>query len=104
MSNVSEIKCPTCGEWGNWTSKIDERCTNCGEQLDPRRYAYEEDRRVTTERIKNESYLIIKDTDDPIVQMFKQFVNWLKWATFYGISEIYFVIAIIIILYGLVMI
>ena len=62
-----------------------------------------EENRVKSENARANSYLIIKDTDDPIVQMFKQFVNWLRWATFYGISVIYVVIAVIVVLYGLVM-
>jgi hypothetical protein len=103
MSQVSEIKCPACGKWCNWTGKIDERCPNCNSLLDPGRFRYAEEQRVSAEHIRKNSYLIIKDTDDPVVQMFKQFVNWLRWATFFGISVIYFVIAVMVILYGLVM-
>jgi hypothetical protein len=103
MSQVSEIKCPVCGKWSKWTSKIDERCPHCDAHLDPGRLQYAEKQRINAEMERKSSYLIIKDTDDPIVQMFKQFVNWLRWATFYGISVIYFVIAIMVILYGLVM-
>lgn len=104
MSQVSEIKCPVCGKWSNWTSKIDERCPNCYEQFDPGRFKYAEEKRINTEMIQKNSYLIIRDTDDPIMQMAKQFINWLRWATFFGMSVIYFVIAIMIVLFGLVMI
>jgi hypothetical protein len=103
MSKVSEIKCPVCEKWSNWTGKIDERCPNCNAQLDAGRFRYAEENRINAEKIKKDSYLIIKDTDDPVVQIFKEFVNWLRWATFYGISVIYFVIGIMIIIYGLVM-
>lgn len=103
MSQVSEIKCPACEKWCTWTSKIDEKCPNCGAYLNPLRLQYVEENRIYAEKIKKDSYLIIKDDDDPVVQMGKQFVNWLRWTTFYGISIIYFGIAIMIILYGLVM-
>jgi hypothetical protein len=103
MSEVSEIKCPACGKWCNWTSKIDETCPNCHAHLDPGRLQYAEEKRMNTEKARKNSYLIIKDTEDPIVQMFKQFINWLRWATFFGISVIYVVIAIMVIAYGLVM-
>jgi endogenous inhibitor of DNA gyrase (YacG/DUF329 family) len=104
MSQVNEIKCPVCGEWSKWTSKIDERCPNCHEYLDAGRFRYAEEKRINAESNRKNSYLIIKDTDDPVVQMFKQFVNWLRWTTFYGISAIYFVIAIMIIVFGLFMV
>lgn len=103
MSQVSEIKCPVCGEWSKWTSKIDEKCPNCNAYLDHGRLKYAEENRINAERVRENSYLIIKDTDDPLVQMGKQFINWLRWTTFYGISVMYFFIAIMVILYGLVM-
>ena len=103
MSQISEIKCPVCGKWSKWTTKVDEKCPHCHSYFDAGRLKYAEENRVKTENARANSYLIIKDTDDPIVQMFKQFLNWLRWATFYGISVIYFVIAIVVVLYGLVM-
>jgi len=103
MSQVSEIKCPTCGEWSSWTGKVDEKCPNCATHYDAGRLQYAEENRIKAETNRKNSYLVIKDTDDPIVHMFKQFVNWLRWATFYGISVVYFIIAIMVIVYGLVM-
>jgi len=102
MSQLSEIKCPTCEKWSTWTNKIDAKCPYCNSYLDPARYKYQEDLRHTTEMMKQNSYLVIKETDDPIIQMGKQFTNWLRWTTFYGISVIYFVIALMIIVFGLV--
>jgi predicted amidophosphoribosyltransferase len=103
MSKLSEIKCPVCGKWSEWTGKMDERCPHCNAHLDPGRLQYAEEQRINIEKNKENSYLVLKDTDDPIVQMFKQFVHWLRWATFYGISVVYIIIAVMVILYGLVM-
>ena len=104
MSQVSEIKCPVCGKWCTWTSKIDEKCPNCHAYLDPGRFVYAEEKRMNTEKTRKNSYLVIRETDDPVMQILKQFVNWLRWGTYFGISVIYFVIALMVIVYGLAMI
>ena len=104
MSQVSEIKCPVCEKWSNSTGKMDERCPNCNTQYNAGRLQYVEENRVNAIRMKENSYFVIKDTDDPIMQMFKQFTNWLRWATFYGISVIYVAIALMIIVFGLAMV
>ncbi|BAU54027.1 hypothetical protein [Mucilaginibacter gotjawali] len=102
MSQVSEIKCPVCGKWSKWTGKIDETCPYCQAHLDPGRFRYAEDKRINTETNLKNSYLVISETDDPVVQMGKQFVNWLRWTTFYGVSVVFFIIAILLILFGLI--
>jgi phage FluMu protein Com len=104
MSQISEIKCPSCGKWSSWTGKTDEKCPHCHEYLNPVRAQYLEENRVNTEKNRKNTFLIIKENDDPIIQMFKQFINWLGWTTFYGISVIYIVIALMVIVYGLFMI
>ncbi len=101
MSQVSEIKCPACGEWSKWTGKVDEKCPSCSESFNPARERYTETNRLNAEIHRKNSYLIIKDTDDPIMHMLKQFINWLRWTTFYGISVIFFIIGIVVILFGL---
>jgi predicted amidophosphoribosyltransferase len=103
MSQVSEIKCPVCGKWSKWTGKIDEQCPHCNAHYDPARLQYAEEKRINAEVARKNGYLVIADTDDPVVQMLKQFANWMMWTTYYGISVIYFVIAILVVLYGLVM-
>jgi predicted amidophosphoribosyltransferase len=103
MSQVSEIKCPVCEKWCNWTGKTDEKCPNCGELLDPEGFRYEEEKKILIEKSQYNRYLIIKDTDDTIVQMAKQFINWLKWTTFYGLSIVYVALGIIIVMFGLIM-
>ena len=104
MSQLSEIKCPSCGKWCEWTSKIDEKCPNCGAYLDAGRFQYAEEQRITAEQAKQNSDLFLKDTQDPILLMLKQLINWLRWTTFYGVSVIFVIIAVMIVLYGLVMI
>jgi len=80
-----------------------KRCPNCDAYLEPGRFLYAEEKKINKESARKNSYLLIKETDDPVVQMLKQFVNWVRWTTFYGISVIYFVIAILVVLYGLAM-
>ncbi|HEY4323799.1 MAG TPA: hypothetical protein VGN20_07425 [Mucilaginibacter sp.] len=104
MSQISEIKCPHCGKWSTGTGKTDEKCPHCHEYLNPVRVQYLEENRVKTETNKKNNFLVINENDDPIIQMFKQFINWLAWTTFYGISVIYIVIALMVIVYGLFMI
>jgi|SRR6185312_1550643 len=104
MSQLSEIKCPICGKWCEWTGKMDEKCPNCGALLDAGRYQYAEEQRINAERDKKTSDQFMKDTNDPILLMIKQFIHWLRWTTFYGISVIFFIIAAMIVLYGLAMI
>jgi hypothetical protein len=103
MDQLSEMKCPACGNWSGWTSKIDAQCPHCQAYFTPRRMQYEEEKRLKTEQLRKNSYLIVKEDDDPLVSMAKETINWLRWATFYGISVMYFFIAIIVVLYGLVM-
>jgi len=102
MSQVSEIKCPVCAKWSNWTGKVDATCPHCGAQLDPEHLKYAEETKNRTEEARKSSYLIIKDTDDTIVQMGKQFVNWLRWSTFFGISVIYVFIGVMILVFGVI--
>lgn len=101
MSQINEIKCPVCGKWNKWTGKIDEKCPACHAYFDPGRFQYAEENRISTETNLKNSYLVISENDDPVVQMGKQFLNWLRWTTFYGISVVFFIIAFMIILFGL---
>jgi len=103
MSQKSEIKCPNCGQWSVWLGNRDAKCPHCGAYLDPGRYQHAEEQKITYEKNRKAGYLVIHKTDDPIIKILKEFVNWIRWGTFYGISIIYVVIAVMIILYGLVM-
>ena len=102
MSQVSEIKCSVCGEWCKWNNQIDEKCPHCQAYLDPGRYQYAQEKKSHTEANRQSSYLLVNDTDDPIVQMAKQFFNWLRWGTIYGVSVLVFIVAILLVAFGLV--
>jgi hypothetical protein len=102
--SVDEIKCPHCGKWSNRAGTIDERCPYCDHHLEPGRFRYAEEQKMMAQRNRQEGFMVIKKDDDPIVKILKEIVNWVRWTTFYGISVIYIIIAVIVILYGLVMI
>jgi len=102
--SVSEIKCPNCGKWSNWNGKSEETCPHCGQHLDPGRFRYAEEQKVIYHRNRQNGFMAIKGDDDPVIKIFKEMVNWVRWTTFYGISVIYIIIAVMVILYGLVMI
>ena len=102
MSQVSEIKCPSCKKWSNWTGKIDAKCPHCGALLDSEHFKYAEEKRIRIAQDKENGYLLIHEADDPLIKMWKEFINWLRWTTFYGISVIYVFIAIILLLFGIV--
>lgn len=104
MSIKNEIKCPNCGEWSLWTSKIDEKCPHCGQYLDPGRFHSAQEHQAIIDRNRNDGLMAIKKGDDPALRILKEMVNWVRWTTFYGISVIYIIIAVMVILYGLVMI
>ena len=102
--SVNEIKCPHCGKWSNWTGRTDEICPRCGQHLDPGRFRHAEEQKMIHARNVKDGFMVVKHDDDPIVKILKEIVNWVRWTTFYGISVIYIIIAVMVIIYGLVMI
>ncbi len=102
--NVDEIKCPHCGKWSNWTGAINETCPHCGHHLDPDRFRNAEEQKTIYARNRNDGFMAIKRDDDPIIKILKEIVNWVRWTTFYGISVVYIIIAVMVIIYGLIMI
>lgn len=103
MSQVSEIKCPNCGKWSKWTGKIDAKCPHCGAYFEPGRLHYAEEQKNIKEKARTTGFLVIKKDDDPVIRLLKEIGSWIRWTTFYGISVIYIIIAVMVILYGLVM-
>jgi len=103
MSQITEIKCPVCGKWSSWTDKTAEKCPHCNAQFEPGRLQYAREKKLNDERALKDSYLLINDSDDTIVEMSKEFLNFLRWTTFYGMTIIYIIIAAMIIIFGLIM-
>jgi len=101
MSQVSEIKCPHCGQWGQWNSKIDETCAHCTAYLDPVRLSQEKERVFYEQNRKKSDFLIVKESDETIVQIFKIFMTPIRTATYYGVGLIFVVVAILLVVFGL---
>ena|SRR3569833_592471 len=102
--SVYEIKCPHCARWGVRNGQMDDKCIYCGRYLEEERFFHARQKIADDANKRENDYFKIKSTDDTIVETFKQFVNWIRWGTIYGVSVIFFIIVFMIILYGLVMI
>jgi len=101
MSQVSEVKCPECGQWNKSTGKVDEKCAGCNEYLEPERFAHAEAVKIS-EAGNGSYYLTIRDTDETIVQIFKMFINSVRWGAYY-IAMLFFVfIVLLLAIFGLV--
>jgi hypothetical protein len=37
-ANANTKKCPHCGQWSTWNLHHEDRCTHCGELIDPQAY------------------------------------------------------------------
>lgn len=101
MSQVSEIKCPNCGEWSKSTDKVDEKCMNCGEYLEPERLSHESEKRLLAGADKTQSYYLIKDSDETIVQLFKLFINSFMWGSYYTMLLFFIFITALLVAFGL---
>jgi hypothetical protein len=102
MSQVSLIKCPHCVKWGQWTGKVDEKCQYCNEYLDPERLQYTTERVQYEENRKKSDFLVVKDSDETIVQIFKIFLTPIRTATYYGVGLIFLVVALMLVVFGLI--
>jgi methionyl-tRNA synthetase len=101
MSQLSEIKCPHCEHWSVWTDKVDDKCTNCGEYLEPGRLAHREQMKVADAQRKN-YYMEIKDTDETIVQLYKILINSVRWGAYYAVMLFFVFVAAILFVIGLI--
>ena|ERR1700739_3724968 len=81
--SVREIKCPHCGEWTMWEGKIDDRCINCGEFLEPRRFSREVEKKINRDLKKENDYFAIKRTDSELTRLIKSLLNSLRWGAYY---------------------
>lgn len=101
MSQVSEIKCPGCGEWNTGTGKVDATCVKCNEYLEPELVTHEEEKKAA-EAQKQNYYMVIKDTDETIVQIFKLFINSVRWGAYYVVMLFFIFITVLLVIVGVV--
>jgi hypothetical protein len=101
MSQVSEIKCPHCHEWVQWGSKVDDKCANCSGYLEPERFRYESEKRLTEDINKKKDFYVLRDSDETITQLYKMFVNSFRLGSYYVMLLFAIFIAVLITIFGL---
>ena len=100
MSLVNEIKCTKCGHWNQSTGKTDARCVNCGEYLEPERFSHASEIALANANVKDD-YFVVKDSDETITQIFKLFMNPLRWGSYYIALLFFILVAGMLIVFGL---
>jgi hypothetical protein len=100
MSLVSEIKCPECGHWSQSTGKADAKCSNCGAHLEPERFSHETTTAFANAN-KKDDYFVVKDSDETITQIFKLFMNPLRWGSYYVALLFFILIAGMLAIFGI---
>ena len=101
MSQVSELKCPHCGEWTLWKGHIDDRCLYCGEFLEPNRFSREVEKKIVEEVKKENDYFALKPNDAPFIRRIKVFLNSFRWMVFYMQIAFFVFVTLIIVLISL---
>ncbi|MBV8390294.1 MAG: hypothetical protein JO080_10885 [Mucilaginibacter sp.] len=101
MSLVSEIKCPKCGAWSPSTGEVDAKCVKCGAYLEPERVAHEEEVKLA-ESQRTGYYMVISENDEQLTQIYKIFVNAVRWSAYYSVMLFFLFIAAIIFIIGLI--
>jgi hypothetical protein len=101
MSLANEIKCPHCGEWTTWNSRIDDKCLHCGGYLDPHRFSHAEEKKLKkAKNPKQADFFPIKAGDGPLTQEVKGFINAFGWIVFYSEMAFYACVVLIIAIIG----
>ena len=101
MSQLNIVKCPKCEQWGNRAGKDDDKCEHCGEYLEPARFVHAEEVRVEEDKRKD-NYLVLKDSDETIVQLGKLFVNAMRWGSYFGAVLFFIAITVMLVIFGLI--
>jgi hypothetical protein len=101
MSQVSEIKCPHCGEWNQLSGNIDDKCTHCSKHLEPERFMHESEKRLTEDANKKKDFYVLRDSDETITQLYKMFVNSFRAGAYYVMLLFAIFIAVLITIFGL---
>jgi len=66
-----------------WQGKVDDRCINCGEFLEPERFSSEVEKRIANQIKKEDDYFAIKPSDGPFIKEVKSFFNSMRWLVYY---------------------
>jgi hypothetical protein len=101
MSQVNEIKCPDCGAWNQSTGVVDAKCVSCGAFLEPERVAHAEEVKLAEAR-KGSYYLVINENDETITQIFKIFINSVRWGAYYLVMLFFLIVAGALLIWGIV--
>lgn len=101
MSLVSEIKCPHCGAWSPSTGMVDAKCVKCGTHLEPERVAHYEEVKLA-ESQRPGYYLVISENDEQLTQIYKIFINAIRWSAYYSVMLFFLFVAAIIFIIGLI--
>jgi predicted RNA-binding Zn-ribbon protein involved in translation (DUF1610 family) len=101
MSQVSEIKCPHCGEWSQWTGKVDAKCVSCGQYIEPVRFVHDSEKKLAEDTNKKKDFYVLRDSDETITQLFKMFVNSFRFGSYYVMLLFVIFIAVLITIFGL---
>lgn len=100
MSQTSEIKCPHCGKWSESTGNVDATCNACGHYIEPERHAHGEERKIAIAQQGN-YYLVIKDSDETITEIFKMFINSIRWSAYYMVMLFFIIVGAMIFIFGI---
>ena len=101
IMSVNEIKCPECGAWNQSTGMVDAKCTSCHEYLEPERLAHAEDVKIAEARRSN-YYLEVSENDETLTQIFKIWINSIRWTAYYTVMLFFIFVASIIFIIGII--
>lgn len=99
--SIREIKCPHCGEWTMWEGKVDDRCINCGEFLEPQRFSVEVEKKINDALKHEDDYFAIKPGDSTLKSSIKSFLNSLRWMAYYLQLALFAFVTIVLLLLSL---
>lgn len=66
-----------------WKGRVDDRCINCGEFIEPQRMPREVEEKIEKEIKKDHDYFARKPSDRELTRQTKKFFNSLRWGIYY---------------------
>lgn len=84
-----------------WEGKVDDRCINCGEFLEPRRFSREVEKKINKHLKKEDDYFAIKPADGELKRIFKGFFNFFRWSAYYVQLVIFTLVTILMLIISL---